>query len=304
VALAKSFEEDDAGGDRDVERFHGAGGGEGDDEIAALAGQIVQAFTFTAKNDAHGRSVIGFCVALVGVLVEADEPVARFLQLLHRLRKIGDFRDRQVRQGAGGSARNRVREAGRAPLGDDHAVGAGGQRSSNNGAEIVRVLDTVKQDDQTFLTVARAGVGGGEDVFESCRGPCGGHRNDTLMIFRTGKAIDLGALLKAQGNVPFPRELDDLFDARVFATARDDDAIERVARFQGFADGVDSSQAVHEGDSLQARMLSWKQGREQIEHKRGLIQRGAEFKDAGARRFDAHGEGKRRRFVEKQNHAV
>jgi hypothetical protein len=37
VALAKGFEEDYAGGDGNVQGFDGAGGGQGDDEIAALA---------------------------------------------------------------------------------------------------------------------------------------------------------------------------------------------------------------------------------------------------------------------------
>lgn len=38
MALAEGFEEDNTGGDGDVERFYGAGGGQRDDEIAAFAG--------------------------------------------------------------------------------------------------------------------------------------------------------------------------------------------------------------------------------------------------------------------------
>src|SRR5258708_37415405 len=85
---------------------------------------------------------------------------------MHRLREIGGFCDRQVRQRTGRSARDRVREAGRAPLGDDYAVCAGSKRRSNDSAKIVRILDAVKQDDETFLTVARAGGGGGEGVLD------------------------------------------------------------------------------------------------------------------------------------------
>jgi hypothetical protein len=45
-SLAEGFEEDDAGGDGNVEGFDGAGSRQRDDEVAALAGQFVQALTF------------------------------------------------------------------------------------------------------------------------------------------------------------------------------------------------------------------------------------------------------------------
>ena len=107
----------------------------------------------------------------------------------------------------------------------------------------------------------------------------------------------MGPILEPQRDVPAARELDDLLDARVLAAARNDSAIERAACFEGFADSVNSRQAVHKEDSLQARMLSGKQRREQIQHKKRSIQRGAEFEDAGARGLDGHGERKRRCII-------
>src|SRR5258708_13595023 len=139
---------------------------------------------------------------------------------MHRLREIGGFCDRQVRQGAGRSACNRVREAGRAPLGDDYAVCAGSKRRSNDSAKIVRILDAVKQDDETFLTVARAGVGGGEDVLDRGCGARSSERDDALMIFRTREAIALGAILEAPRDVPTPPKLDDLLTARILPPPR------------------------------------------------------------------------------------
>jgi hypothetical protein len=41
MALAEGFEEDDAGGDGDVERFDGTGGGEVDDKVAASAVELM-----------------------------------------------------------------------------------------------------------------------------------------------------------------------------------------------------------------------------------------------------------------------
>jgi hypothetical protein len=38
ISLAEGFEEDDAGGYRDIQRFHGAGGGQRNHKVTAFAG--------------------------------------------------------------------------------------------------------------------------------------------------------------------------------------------------------------------------------------------------------------------------
>ncbi len=51
AALTDGFEEHYARSYRNIERLHGAGRGDRNQEIAALAGEFVQPFTFTAQYD-------------------------------------------------------------------------------------------------------------------------------------------------------------------------------------------------------------------------------------------------------------
>src|SRR5262249_51941208 len=66
-----------------------------------------------------------------------------------------------------------------------------------------------------------------------------------LMITRSRDAIELHALLKANGNSIAPRELHDLFSASVLAAFRYEYMLDRPCRLQGFAHGVNTGQLVH-----------------------------------------------------------
>jgi hypothetical protein len=72
MPLAESFEEDDTGGDRDVEGSHGAGCRQRDDEVAAFAREIVETFALPAKDYTYRRGVVRFGVGFVGAFVETD----------------------------------------------------------------------------------------------------------------------------------------------------------------------------------------------------------------------------------------
>ena len=241
--LAERFEEDHAGGYGDVEGFDGAGGGKGDDEIAALAGKFVEAVAFATHDNAGGRRVIDLGVGLVGIFVEANEPVAGLLQFFHGTGEIGDLCDGEMRESSGGGASDRVGESGGAAFGDDDAVCSGGERGANDGAEVVGVFDAVEKDDETTLAIG--GVGGGENVFECGGSAGGGDSDDALMIAGVGKAIELSAVFEADGDAALARELHDFFDAGVLPAFGDEDAVEGVAGFEGFADGVDAGETVH-----------------------------------------------------------
>jgi len=88
---------------------------------------------------------IHFGVALFGSFVKSHQPVARLFHFLHRAGKIGDARDRQVRERPGGSARHGFRKPGGAAFRNDDALRTCCKRRSHNGAEILRVLDAVKK---------------------------------------------------------------------------------------------------------------------------------------------------------------
>ena len=60
-----------------------------------------------------------------------------------------------MRQRASGRARDRIRQARRAALWNDHAMRTSGQRRANDSAEIVRVFHSIEDDYQRELTPFR-----------------------------------------------------------------------------------------------------------------------------------------------------
>jgi hypothetical protein len=263
----------------------------------------VESFAFSPQDDAYRGRVVGFGVALVSAFVEADKPVARFLQFFHCLRQIGDLCDRQMRNGTGRGARDRVRQPDCAAFRNDHAMRAGGEGRSNDGAEIVRIFDAVEKNNESFASVTSTLVRCRENAFECGWCARGGKSDDTLMIFRIGKAVELAAVFKADRNVARTRELDDFLDPSILSASSNEDAIEGAARVQGFANGMNTSELVHAPKSVQhagARYIVPLQ----LHRRPQSVESGAEFQDALARGLDGRAEGKTRGFVEKQDHAI
>ena len=150
-----------------------------------------------------------------------------------------------MRQCSGGGARDRVRETSGAAFGNNYAMSAGGKGSADDGAEIVRIFDAIEENNQTqvifgFICVI-------DDVFEGGGCAHGGDRDDALVLAGVGEAIELAAIFKTNGDAARASELHDFFDASVLAALGDDDAVEGAAGFEGFADGVNASEAVHGG---------------------------------------------------------
>src|SRR5712692_3970804 len=196
-----------------------------------------------------------------------------------------------MRQGAGGSARHRVRQSRRAPLRNDHAVRSRGQRGADDCAQVVWILDAVEQHNQPFLSAAVAGIRGRENVVEggSRAGSSQGHY--ALMILGIGQAVELAALLKSHGDVSLARQLHDFLHARILPPARDHDAVERAARFQSLAHRVYSRQPVHLESSrklLAARSI----------HRSAKLQNPLPCRLHWSRKRKPGG------FIQKQNHAV
>ena len=121
-----------------------------------------------------------------------------------------------------------------------------GQRRSNDGAQIVRILDAIEQNDESGARLIRAC----ENVVESRRSAGGGERDHALMIFRIGEAVELAAVFETHGNALLARELHDFFDARVLPALGNDDVLDGTLRFERFFHRVDAGQLVHGRDSL------------------------------------------------------
>src|SRR5579859_3581453 len=131
-----------------------------------------------------------------------------------------------MRERAGRSARNRVREPDCAPLRNDHAMSACCERRANDGSEIVGIFDAVEKHNESFASVIGALVCSGENALESSGGARGSQSDDTLMVLRVGQTIELAAVFKTDGDVSRAGELDNFLDTSVLAAARDQDAIE------------------------------------------------------------------------------
>jgi hypothetical protein len=71
------------------------------------------------------------------------------------------------------------------------------------------------------------------------------------MSFRIGETIELAAVFKTDGNVARACQLDNFLDTGVLAAASDQNAIERAARIESFAHGVNAGKFVHRSHSLQ-----------------------------------------------------
>src|SRR5579859_544151 len=106
-----------------------------------------------------------------------------------------------MRERAGRSARNCVRESDCAPLRNDHAMRACCERRANDGAKIVGIFDAVEKHDESFASVIGALIRGGENTLERSRGAGGSQSDDTLMIFRIGETIELATVFKTDGDV-------------------------------------------------------------------------------------------------------
>ena len=76
----------------------------------------------------------------------AADPKARGLEVLERTDDVGDPRDGQVHDGAGGSLIGGDRHLGRALARDDHARGADDLGGAHDGAEVARIGHVVEND--------------------------------------------------------------------------------------------------------------------------------------------------------------
>ena len=118
-----------------------------------------------------------------------------------------------MRERAGGGAFNGVGQAGGAAFRNYDAVGAGGERGANNGAEIVRIFDAVEKNEEALRSF------GCEQVFEFDRGFRGAECGHALMFARAGEAIELDAIFESYGDAFRVGELDDGFHAVAVAAA-------------------------------------------------------------------------------------
>ena len=159
LTLAHGFKQTDAGGDGDVEALDASGHGDFGEEIAVLTREAAHAGAFGAHDDADGAFEIDLVKGLGGFVSGSDEPDAELLQFFHGADEVGDADDGDVLGAAAGDAVDGVGDGGGLVLGQDDGGDAGGVGGAEAGAEVVRVLDAIENEDE------RVGMAG-EERFE------------------------------------------------------------------------------------------------------------------------------------------
>jgi hypothetical protein len=139
--------------------------------------------------------------------------------------------------GSGGS------DAHGAAFRDDDAVGAGGVGGADDGAEVVRVLDAIEDDDEGVLAAAL-----GEEVVEIVVAFLRDYGDDALMRGGVGHSLEFVAAKEADGDAGVTGVVDDALKLLVGALLGDTDVFDGAgARFDGFADRVNAEDDVHGG---------------------------------------------------------
>src|SRR5438477_4363167 len=154
LSLPQDFVHHHAGGHGNVQGGHAALHGNGDQEIAFAADEIVQSVTFRAQHQSAIHVVVERVVALRAPFIEADGPNTFSFQFFHRATDVGDAGDGQVLGGAGGNLSDSGSHAGGAALGNHNAIGAGRIGGADDGAQIVRIFHAIEHHDEGKLAAA------------------------------------------------------------------------------------------------------------------------------------------------------
>jgi hypothetical protein len=125
--------------------------------IAGAANQIVHACTFAPQDDDAVAGEIELIVVGGSPLIESNNPKILAFELFKRSHQVDHAGDAQVLRGAGTGLDGDRAEGRRPPLSEDHAVHTRSIRHSQQGAEILRVFNTIESEKQTGC----AGIGRG-----------------------------------------------------------------------------------------------------------------------------------------------
>ena len=143
---------DDAGGNGCIEGLYITGHRQGQDEVALFADQPAHAFAFIADDQSHRTREIRLAPDFA-LHVGAVDPDTSRLQFFHAGGEVRDPGDREIFERTGRGLVHRVVEGGTAALRDDDPVGAGKVCRPDNGAQVMRILDLVKQDKERILSL-------------------------------------------------------------------------------------------------------------------------------------------------------
>jgi hypothetical protein len=185
--------------------------------VAAAADQGVKADPFGTQDNGGLGGPRDRVPADVALAVEAEDPVAALLERFEGLSDVDDADNRSVFEGSSGGFGYGFGEPGGAAFGDDDSAGSGGIGGADDGAEIVRILHTVEDDEH-------ASTGG--DVVERGVGVSGSEGDDTLVDRAGGEAVECVTRLESDWDTGFAAGIDDVLDAGAAGSSGDNHPVQ------------------------------------------------------------------------------
>lgn len=200
------------------------------------AHQVVQTVTLPAEHERSGGGEIDPIMILVAALVQAVDPEAALLQRFQRAAEVPHAGHGEILESAGRGFGHGFGQPRRAALGHDHGGGSGGVGGAHDGAQVVRVLDAVQDNDEPRAL---------QDVLQFAVLDGGSQSEDTLVRADARQPVQGLAGLEANRDAALARHPDQFVDPSSGGAAGDDEAVEGPARAQRFTHRVNSGQQAH-----------------------------------------------------------
>src|SRR2546426_1125857 len=167
LALPQRLIQRDTPGHGCVERVDVTAHGQLYEQIAVFAHQATDAFAFVANNEGQGTGQIGLVVDGFCLADQADDPDILLFEKLDGACQIGFLRDEEMLASSCRGLRDGGRDLSRTMLRQDDPVNAYSLSSTQQGAEVIDVLDRVEDEQKGCFVFA---FGMGKDVLN--RGVC------------------------------------------------------------------------------------------------------------------------------------
>jgi hypothetical protein len=214
--------------------------------IAGAANEIVEAGSFAAEDDDEIAGEIELVVVDRAALVETDDPEIAALELFEGANEIDDTGDAEVLGGSGAGFDGSGAEWSGAALGDEDAVDAGAVGDAKKSAEVLRVFNAVKSEDEAGGGVAGRGRGR-EEVLEGEKLLWADKRDDALVCGGIGGEGELFAGPLKNANACVAALGDEAVETFVVALSGDENVIKSAAAgLESFRDRMQAVENFHE----------------------------------------------------------
>jgi hypothetical protein len=225
AALAGCLVEDDGSGGGDVEGADAAGHGDAEQMVAGAADEVVETGALAAEDENAVAGEVELVVVGGAALVEADDPDVLLLQFFEGANEVDDAGDAEMFGGSrAGFYGDRTERCG-AAFGEDYSIDAGAIGYAEKCAEILRIFDTVKGEEQAGLR----GIRRCEEVFNGQRFLRADESHDALVSRSTGQMREVFAGFLTYAHAGLSAFRDEAREAVVVALGGYHDVIEATA---------------------------------------------------------------------------